>query len=163
MQIPTLGVQFTSAIYVYDDILVAPVYTQIDGSGHSAPYPVWLPNDTEWFPLYNTSVPVPSTNSSGWASVSPLLYQVPTFAKAGSMIPMLPDHVSIVSGVASRSFSQLEWWVFPTSPRVSSLTKTSWCYEDDGMSLDYIRLGKYVNMSITKMVDVSLKGLKNMF
>ena len=28
------------------------------------------------------------------------------------------------------------------------------------MSLDYIRLGKYVNMTITKTIDVSVKGVE---
>jgi alpha-glucosidase (family GH31 glycosyl hydrolase) len=137
-----------------DSILVAPPYTELQIStnltSNAKPYGIWLPTDVAWVPLFNTSVHLPTVNASGWGQVSPLLHQVPAFVKAGSMIPMLPDHLAILPGSASRSFSNLEWWVFPTSPGDKS-RKVAWCYEDDGLSLDYIRKKKaFVNMTIMK-------------
>jgi len=137
-----------------DNVLVAPVYTKLidpanPGKSVSKPYLIWLPPDVEWIKLFNTSVDPIAINASGWSQVSPLLHQVPTFVKAGSMIPILPDHLSIISGSASRSFSNLEWWIFPNLRRDKS-PSVAWCYEDDGISMDYIRNKSFVNMTIKK-------------
>ena len=145
-----------------DNILVAPPYTMLEDSRNpttssAKAYSVWLPTDVEWIKLFNTSVDVPTTNVSGWGHVSPQLYQVPTFVKAGSMIPILPDHLAIMSGSASRPFSNLEWWIFLKQSKINSnnnnVPATAWCYEDDGLSLDYIRNNSFVNMTITKQHD----------
>ena len=88
---------------------VAPAYTMLkDPSSLTAaakPYDVWIPSDVQWMPMFNTSVAVPATNTAGWGQVSPLIHQVPTFVKSGSMIPMLPAHLAIECLVLFQSFS----------------------------------------------------------
>jgi Glycosyl hydrolases family 31 TIM-barrel domain/Glycosyl hydrolase family 31 C-terminal domain/Domain of unknown function (DUF5110) len=104
-----------------DDILAAPIASQIDSISLTAKKRIWLP-EGNWFELYTgTKLKGPAVLERNY-----LLDEIPVFVKAGSILPM-----QLEENGAKNTVNPIVLKIFPGD---SGSTKI---YEDNGNSLDY--------------------------
>jgi alpha-glucosidase (family GH31 glycosyl hydrolase) len=130
------------------DLLVAPVNSPLDPSSQLASVLVWFPDDDVdfWVEYDDPSVQYPSNGQ--WVNLSYPLDRVPVFVKAGAIIPLVPYLEAQAIGSASQNYNSLEFVVYPSSSSTTSVS--TWVYEDDGISNDYLLYSDmFANTSIT--------------
>lgn len=130
---------------VGDDLLVAPVYLPLAGcapidhncSAGASTQAVWFPPADGWVPAFPSSPNLTAGEAAaGLRNVTSTLAEVPVYARAGSVVPMLPYASAIAHGSAARPFTELQFVVYRPAAAPQQRGYVS-VYEDDGMSNDY--------------------------
>ena len=125
---------------------------------------VWIPGQdgtsSEWLPAFPNSPSLASSAGLGgdqeFATARSALGQIPVYARAGAMLPLLPQRLAIQLGSAARAFDALEWWVY--RPRAGR-GESAWAFEDDGFTQDSTstprggEAARFVNLTSSYSVD----------
>jgi len=113
------------------ELLAAPVLKPVNGRNGRATQKVWFPAGN-WFNFFNGE----KLTGGGWCTIKSVLEDIPVFAKAGAILPLVPK----VGWGGIENPEELDIYVFPGAANRFEL------YEDDGETTDYQR-GMY---AITK-------------
>lgn len=149
---PTLASAYDAKLQYMlgDSLLVAPVTSAMDPHSSLANVTLWCPpldQSTDWWLSLDDPTEQLSADN-GVRTIGYPLSRTPVFVRDGALIPALPYTDAIALGSASlKSYSELELWIYPSSS-FSSVTST-WLYEDDGISSDYLSGASYANTSFT--------------
>eukprot|EP01006_Ploeotia_vitrea_P016261 TRINITY_DN46831_c0_g1_i1.p1 TRINITY_DN46831_c0_g1~~TRINITY_DN46831_c0_g1_i1.p1 ORF type:complete len:846 (+),score=50.07 TRINITY_DN46831_c0_g1_i1:40-2538(+) len=120
------------------DIIVAPIHTPIDVGEKTAKIDVWLPYSEEsryWFDLITGAMLSGGQMHTAIATID----EIPTFFRSGSVIPMLPKKYSYQTGIANISYPAIDLVKFPLGWGGIPKTGNMSIYEDDGISVDYMK------------------------
>ena len=104
----------------------------------------WLPQG-QWYDV-QSGVLTTVADDSTWVNKSYALGEIPTFYRAGAVIPFLPlESMPSLTGLASKQYSFLGFKVVPGGPGAGSFS----LYEDDGATTAYLTDNAFVFTTAT--------------
>lgn len=114
-----------------ESLMICPIVSPIDPTTNMVmDKKIWIP-DGNWFEINSGEY----FSGEQWYNRSWDLTEVPTFVKAGSIIPKRPTGDKYVMSRAQLDYSEIQFDVYPGS---NSPINTLLLYEDDGLTLGYL-------------------------
>ncbi len=127
-----------------DDLLVSPIVSAGYNNDTLARQTVWIPPGT-WIELISGAIVSAPTGGVMYSRAYDLS-EIPMFARAGAVVPMLPLQLGNTIGRASQQYAALEVHLnFPPGMTSGSTV----LYEDDGISTDYVTKSAFYKTAIS--------------